>query len=363
MIAVPAPRTLVVRLPNPLGDVVLATPALRALRTALPATATRILVSGRRPALDLLEGLPDFDGTIEVAGSLDRGILAPRRLGRAWREVGADAVLLLTGSWSSALAAKASGAAVRVGYATHGRARSLTHALPPPTRDPRRAPVSMRAWYAGLVAAFGASADGAPPRLAVTPDGEDRARARLARAGIAGGFLAVSPGAGFGPSKVYPPRLLAEAVRRVRGATGLVPVVLCGPGEEFLAARTVALAGPPVVATHGDVAGLAELKSLLARATLCLTTDTGPRHVAAALGTPCVVVMGPTDPAWGSGDEDLVSVVRREGLVCLGCHLRTCPIGHPCMEGLDPEAVAAACLDRLRTTRPRTDPAAAGGVR
>jgi hypothetical protein len=57
--------------------------------------------------------------------------------------------------------------------------------------------------------------------------------------------------------------------------------------------------------------------------------------------------MGPTDPGWTTGDEALATVVRKEGLECLGCHLRTCPIGHPCMETLDPSVVAAACLARL----------------
>jgi heptosyltransferase-2 len=336
-----------VRLPNPVGDVVLATPALRALRAALP--AARIVWSGRPPALALLDGLPERDAVHEIAPDLDGAWSGPARLGRAWRDLGADAVLLLPGSRSSAKAAAASGAAVRAGYATHGRASGLTHAWPSPTTDARRAPVPMRAWYLGLVAPFGARDDGQGLRLATTPAGEAAALARLARAGLReGAFFAVNPGAAFGPSKVYPPRLLSTAVARVREATGLVPLVLCGPGEEALAAQVAALVGPPVASTDAEVARLPELKSLLARAALCVTTDTGPRHVAAAFRVPTVVLIGPTDPTWGAGDDATATVVRVDGLWCLGCHLRTCPVGHPCMERLDPAAVAEACVARAR---------------
>jgi heptosyltransferase-2 len=350
------PARLAVRLPNPAGDAVLATPALRALRRALP--STRIVWAARPAVLALLDGLPDRDETLAVEGPLDRGLLAPRRLGRRWREDGVDAVLVLPNSRSSARAAAASGAAVRVGDARRGRTRLLTHPVEA-ERDGRgfRA-VPMREHYLRLVAPFGAVDDGRPPALATTASGEAQALARLREGGLLDRpFLAVSPGAGFGPSKVYPPPLLADAVARVRAGTGLGVVVLGGPGEEPLAADVAARLAPPVLSTHGRPALWPEAKSLLARASLLLTPDAGPRHVAAALGRPVVVVAGPTDPAWGSGDAALVTVVRREGLSCLGCHLRTCPIGHPCLSGLEPAVVAAACLDRVRT--PSRDAAAA----
>jgi heptosyltransferase-2 len=342
---IPPPRLLVVRLPNPAGDVVQATPALRALRRALP--DTRILWSGRPAALSLLEGLPDRDEVHAIEGGLERGLGKDLRLGRAWRALGADAVLLLSNSVGVGIAAGASRIPVRAGYARHGRRPLLTHPIPP-LRDGRRIrPEPMRGYYLRLAGLFGGEDDGLGPRLALTPDGEARAAERLARAGAPPRFWAVSPGAAFGPSKAYPPDRLAEVVRRVRAATGLVPLVLCGPGEQALAAEVVRLAGAPVVTTHASVARWPEAKAILARASLLLTPDAGPRHVAAAFGVPVVCVMGPTDPRWSGGDGATTTVVRREGLSCLGCHLKACPIGHPCMRDLPPGAVADACIARL----------------
>ena len=346
-------QRVVVRLPNPAGDVVLATPALRAIRRAFP--AAKVTWAGRPAALALLDGLSDRDDVLPVWGRLDRGVLAPRRLGRAMKRLGPDVVVVMPGSWSSALAARASGAAARVGYARRGRGAILTRGLEVEREGGRPLPLPMRAYYLALARAVGGDDDGLPPRLVVTSEGEVRARSRLARDGAAGSaYFAVSPGAAFGPSKVYPPRLLSDVVRRVRAATGLLPLVLCGPGEEALAAETVALVGAPALSTHDEVARWPEAKALLQGAALLLTPDAGPRHVAAALGTPVVSILGPTDPRWSAGDEALVTVLRKEGLPCLSCHERICPIaGHPCMETLDPAEVAAACLARIALS-PRT---------
>jgi ADP-heptose:LPS heptosyltransferase len=324
----------------------MATPTLRALRRALP--TTRILWAGKPAGLALLDGLPERDDVVPIEGRHARGWLAPVRVGRSWRAMGVDAVLLLKDSFGAGLSAAASKARVRVGYARHGRGGFLTHRVDPPRgADGRRVAEPMTARFHRLAAVFGAVPDGLGPRLVVSAEGEAKARARLAREGVRGGYFVVSPGAAFGPSKVYPPASLGEAARQVRAKTGLLPMVLCAPGEEDLARATAAAIGAPCVATHDDVARWPEAKALLKGAALLIGPDAGPRHVAVALGTPVVAILGPTDPGWTRGDEGFVSVVRREDLSCLGCHLRACPIGHPCMLTLDPSVVATAALARL----------------
>lgn len=340
-----APRHLVVRLPNPAGDVVAATPALRALRAALP--SARITWCGRPAALALLDGLSGASATLAIEGGLAGGLTAPRRLGAAWREAGADALLLLTNSWRSAWAARASQVPVRAGYVLGRRPSMLTHALRPEREAGRSRPEPMRSWYLRLAALFGAVDDGEPARVRVTAAGEALANERLRTAGGIGGFFAVSPGAAYGPSKRYPTASVVEVVRTIRARTALLPLILGGPGEERIVADVAAGVGGACLSTAAAPARWPETKALLARAALLLTTDAGPRHVAAALGTPVVVWMGPTDPRWSAGDERTTTVVRREDLSCLGCHLKACPIGHPCLVGLDPARVVAAALERL----------------
>jgi heptosyltransferase-2 len=198
----------------------------------------------------------------------------------------------------------------------------------------------MTRMYLDLAAPFGARDDGGPPELVVEPYDHERAERRLARAPGRGPWLGVNPGAAFGPAKIYPPERVAAAVAAVCRTNGLAPLVLCGPGEEALGGRVAGLLGAGTVSTHERPPDVAELKALLVRCAVLLSTDAGPRHVAEALGVPTAVLMGPTDPRWTAGSPGVV--VRQEGLPCLGCHRRTCPIGHPCMETLEPEAVASA---------------------
>lgn len=338
------PRHLWVRLPNPLGDAVMATVALRALRAALP--ATRITWAGGPAVSEALAGLSDRDDVMPVAGRMARGPLAPWRLGREIRRLGPDAALLLPNSFSSALAARLGGARVRVGVQRDGRRALLTHAVTVPEARGRLVPRSMVDHYLDAVAPFGARGDGGPPRLGLTPFGAESAARRRAALGLADApLLAVSPGAAFGPSKRYPVPRLAEAVRTLAERAALVPLVLCGPGEENLARAVAGAIGPGCAHTAQGPPDLGELKALLAGARLHLASDSGPRHVGEALGVPTVVWVGPTDRRFAAHSP--ARVVSVDSLSCLGCHLRRCPIGHPCMEDLAPERLVAAGLEAL----------------
>lgn len=334
-------RHLLVRLPNPLGDAVLATPALRALRAALP--ETRITWAGGPAALAALDGLPFRDGIMPVAGAFARGTRGPFRVGRMWRRAGVDAVLLLPNSLSSALAARWSGARIRVGSPLGGRALLLTHPVDLPLEDGRLAPRPMTSIYLDLAAALGAAPQGTRPEVAVTPFDRERADRRLAD--VEGSLLVVNPGAAFGSSKICPPERLGRILGAVRKRVGTEVLVVCGPGEEDLARAVAEEAGGGARSTADDPPDLGELKGLLDRADAVLTTDAGPRHLAEALGTPTVVLMGPTDPRWSAGGQ--ARVVRAEDLPCLACHHPVCPIEHPCMREMPIEAAASAVADAL----------------
>ena len=337
----PGPRHLLVRLPNPLGDAVMATPALRALRRALP--DTRITWVGQYAALAALDGLDDRDFVAPIAEP--HGWRAPIRTGRTWRLFSPDAVLLLPHSFSSAVAGRVGGARRRTGWGGRHRRALLTEPVPLALADGRLAKRPMTAMYLDLVAPYGATDDGPGPRVVVTPYDRRRAARRLGPAERK--FLAVNPGAAFGPAKIYPPERLAAAARLVCGRTSLVPLILCGPGEEELAGEVAKHLRTPHVSTHERPPDIGELKALIERSTALLTTDAGPRHLARALGVRTVVIMGPTDPLWTAGDG--AHLVCNVAVDCLGCHHRICPIDHPCMQELPPERVAEALLHALRT--------------
>ncbi len=338
-----APRHLVVRLPNPLGDAVMATPALRALRAALP--DTRITWSGGPAAQSALEGLPYRDDVMPVGDRDAKGRSAPLRAGRILKALGADAALLMPNSFSSALAMRRAGIPVRVGSNLHARRALLTAVVPlPKDAQGKLQPRSMVDHYLDLVAPFGAVADGGPPELRTTAFDEERADARLADVPAGVPLVGINPGAAFGPTKIYPGERIAAAIQAVRAKQEIWPVILCGPGERGLAAEVAGNLGSPCTSCHDDVPDLGELKALLRRLAVLATTDAGPRHMAEALGTPTVVWMGPTDPRWSGHSE--ATLVRREDLDCLGCHLKACPIGLPCMR-IEPEEVGEAILGRL----------------
>jgi len=339
-----APRHLLVRLPNPLGDAVMAVPALRALRHALP--DTRITWSGGPAAQSVLEGLPYRDGVMPTGERDGRGRRAPMKAGRTLARLGADAALLLPNSFSSALAVRRAGIPVRVGSDLHARKGLLSETVSlPKTPEGKLAPRSMVDHYLALAAPFGAQPDGAGPELRVLPFDEERAAHRLRDVPAGVPLLGVNPGAAFGPTKVYPPEHIAAAVEILRAEREVFPIVFCGPGEESLAARVCAALPGPHLGVQGDVPDLGELKALLARLALLATSDTGPRHIAEALGVPTVVWMGPTDPRWSGHSE--ATIVRKEDLPCLACHQKTCAIGLPCMQALEPATVAAALGARL----------------
>lgn len=339
-----APAHLLVRLPNPLGDAVMAVPALRALRRALP--ETRITWSGRRMAQAALEGLPYRDGVMPT-GEYDRkGRRSTRRAGRILAALGADAALLMPNSLSSAIAVRRAGIPVRVGSDLHRRGRLLTDIVPlPRAGGDALAPRSMVDIYLDLVAPFGATRDDAGLELHVKPYDAERAAYRLRDVPQDVPLLGINPGAAFARTKVLPAERIAAVVAHVRRSREVFPVVLCGPGEEDLARDVCVAIDGPCYGVHEDVPDLGELKGLLVRLALLATTDTGPRHMAEALGVPTVVWMGPTDPRWSGHSE--AAVVRKEDLPCLACHQKECPIDLPCMRELPPQDVGEAILARL----------------
>jgi len=341
-------RTIDVRLPNWVGDVVMATPALRALRRAAP--HARITAIGTPASGRLLHGSPDFDRYLALERRGRHG--GPLGWWRAGRDLARDGRpdlhLLLPHSFSSALLAGAARARCIAGYWTRERSL-LLHVKPRAAMEgKRRLPIPMTRLYLDLLRAVGVDGRDESLTLPLAADEEARADAALAALRLARDepFAAANPGASFGASKFWSVEGFRDTIRGFHARRGWRTLVLCGPGEEALARAIAEAAGPAAIDSSHAPLPLELLKPVLRRARVLFTTDTGPRHIATAFGTPCVVLMGPTDPRHTASNLDRTRVLRVD-VPCGPCHLKSCPLDHRCMTSLTAESALRAADELL----------------
>lgn len=347
-----APRSvLLVRL-SALGDVVHGLSALAALRAAWPDARLGWAVEDR------------FAGLLEGHPQLDRLVVLPRRrlvrelralhLGAAARTLRASAAAYGSEPWDlvvdlqsnlrSAVSGWASGAAVRVGWDAP-RAREGAQRLH--TRSIAAAPglVLERDRCLELLTHLGVRAPSARPLVPIADAARERVAAALRALGAPEPVL-LHPGvSGFGALKAWAPARWAELAARL--AERAPVLVSHGPGEEPLASQVVAAAAHPLVRPAPATASLHELSALCSMARLFVACDTGPLHLAAALGRPVVGLYGPTDPRrHGPWSPDGLARSVSAGAWCSPCARRRCA-ATTCMSALAPEAVLAAVAELL----------------
>jgi heptosyltransferase-2 len=333
------PRSILVRCPSWVGDAVMATPTLRALREAhRDATITLEAPSRLAP---LYAGLDSFDHFLPTP----RGMRASLERVRAMRKSEFDWAVLLPDSPRSALAPFLARTPRRIGYARDPLRRLLlTESIPPPAEGGRRKPIPMVDRYLSIVAALGCDARSREVELAVDSGAAERVSLRLAENGIApdSGYFVVSPGASFGSSKSWPAGHFATACDAISRRHALTAVLAPGPDDVAEAHRVASAMGERCVQLIRPEIDLADLKALIASSRLVITNDTGPRHIAVALDRPVIVLMGPTDPRHTASQLERQRVLR-ETVPCGPCHLARCPTDHRCMTGLSPvRAISAA---------------------
>jgi heptosyltransferase II len=316
---------IAVRLPNWLGDTVMALPAIHSIRAAFP--EAQVLLAG--PWVELLAG----QGLGDVLVGYPRSWSGRLRLADTVRDFAADTIVLFPNSFEAAAGAVYWRGRRRIGFAQDGRGWLLTDALPLPA--PRLHQVDE---YLRLAAHLGAPATSREPHLtAPEPRAETRRRVRdlLRESEAVEGKprVGVHLGAAYGPAKVWARERIIEFCRR-GPERGVVPVLLGAPSDaaaaadvqrEVRAASLVGRDGPDL------------LPAVLTEIAVLVSGDTGVAHLAAALGTPVVVLFGPTDPAL-TAPLGGVTVVRHP-VPCAPCFYRACPIDHPCMRGIRAETV------------------------
>jgi heptosyltransferase-2 len=326
---VPELERLLVRAPNWVGDVVLSLPALRDARRAFP--GARLEVLARKWVADLYRAVPEVDGVRESGGPLRDGATLRDQF---------DAALLLPNSFATAFAVWRAGIPERWGYATDGRGVLLTRRcrIPPAVRGR-----SQVYYYRGMLEGLGIATDGPPDASLRCPeDWRTRGEELL---GEDGPWIGVNPGAFFGSAKRWLPERFGAVADIVARRTGARVVLVGGPQERPLAEAIAEDMAAPVRILCGETT-LAEVVGVLSHLRLLLTNDSGPMHVAAALGVPLVAVFGSTDWTETPPVGESSRLVRAQ-TECAPCLLRECPIDHRCMTRVGVERVASEALELL----------------
>lgn len=303
---------LLIVMPSWVGDVVMATPALRLLRHARPNDEIHALL---RPGLAALLDGAGLVNHLHTAGT--NGVLGPARLAAAARPIDAHEALLFTNSFATALGVRVARIPRRVGYDRDGRGFLLSERLAPPREGRRRALVPAVRSYHHAAAAFldpsrpplaplpAASLTHAPLgeaensrlELGLTAAQKAHAAEILAAAAITPPYAVLNPGAN-NPAKRWPAERFSALADHLARAHNLRVLINGSPAERSLCEQVARHAHTRPVALPALAPTLGSLKAIIAGARLMVTNDTGPRHIAAAFAVPLVSLFGPTDPRW-----------------------------------------------------------------
>ena len=343
-----------------LGDVLMCTPALRALRDTVPGRRITLLTSPGGAALQ--PHIPELDEVLAfeapwMKSSRPQHASALTDMAARLRERRFDAAVIFTTYSQSALPAAMlchlAGIPLRLAYCRENPYQMLSDWVPetepwePPRHEVQR--------QLDLAATVGGHADNQRMSFALRPDDVAWAHGQLERLGIdhRAPWVLMHPGASA-PSRRYPPEHWAELLRLL-AANGL-PVVLTGSGDEGALVDAIrARAGVPAHSLAGE-ASLGRLGALVSLAAVMVSNNTGPAHVAAALGTPLVDLYALTNPQHTPWQTP--SRVLYHDVPCRNCYKSVCPAGHhDCLRKVAPSTVADAVRSLLAEAAPRPAPA------
>ena len=400
------PRRLLVRSVNWIGDAVMTTPALLRLRETLPDTHITLLTHEKlaglwqgHPAVDEVITFAPKEGVFSIARRLRRaGDFQSPSLAASTPDgdckspahtVGFDAALVLPNSIRSGLEVRLAGIPRRIGYAGSWRNWLLTEAVPwradvvkmrkRTAEEVRRLvaetdgsaafrplqassqngrgsgvnaalpPTSHHIFhYLHLAATLGAKAEPLAPHIAVT---DAEVAAVKAQFNLPDGpLIGLNAGAEYGPAKRWPADRFIATAKELRARLNCGFVIFGGPADNALAAEiaaTLAVSGQQSAVSVTNLAARTSLRELCASLRACrvvLTNDTGPMHLAAAVGARVVALFGSTSPELtGPGlPGDSRHILLRGEAPCSPCFLRECPIDFRCMKSLSVEQVVAA---------------------
>ncbi len=359
---------ILVRAPNWVGDVVMATPSFRCIRENFDDSRITLLI--KKNLRGIINGSPWFDEIIEFEPGLRKstnGLSSSQkvfsnstkdflRLIYRLRQERFDLSLLFPNSFSSALTVWLSGVKKRVGYSRDARSFLLTDSIERLSENGKFRPTYMGDYYLRLCTQLGCKITSRKLELFISRECEDNANELFKRHRIdEKPFFLINPGASYGSAKLWSAEGFARTADLLREVVDCNVVLTCGPGETRLADEIEKFSKKSLINLSRDSISLDVFKVLVKRCMLLITLDSGPRHFAVALKRPVVVLMGPNDPRYTETEYEIGKVIR-EDIDCSPCQLKTCPTDRRCMTLISPEKVVQACIDVLRIQKNEQSP-------
>ncbi|OHC02674.1 MAG: lipopolysaccharide heptosyltransferase II [Planctomycetes bacterium RIFCSPLOWO2_12_FULL_40_19] len=354
-------KKILIRAPNWVGDVVMATPAFRCIRENFADSHITLLI--KKNLRSIIDGSPWFDDVIELetkAGKSRNGFFLPQKifsgntkeylgLIQKLRQERFDLGFLFPNSFSSALTVWLSGAKRRIGYRRDARSFLLTDGIERLSENGKFRPNYMGDYYLRLCTQLGCKIVSKQLELFISRECEDNADELLKKYHIdEKPFFLINPGASYGSSKLWTAEGFARTADLLREVADCNIVLTSGPGETKLADEIEGLSKKGLINLSREPITLDVLKVLVKKCMLLITLDSGPRHFAVALNRPVVVLIGPNDPRYTESAYEIGRVIR-EDIECSPCQLKTCPTDRRCMTRISPEKVVQACIEVLNS--------------
>jgi lipopolysaccharide heptosyltransferase II len=340
-------KNILVVLPNWVGDNIMATPTLRAIREGHPGSKITYLI---KPYLeDLYSGCSWYDQLIYwPGGKKTRTPKTTMQLIKQLKNEKFDLAILLSNSFRSALACSLGKIPRRVGYDRDGRGVMLTDKLLPDRYNGNFLPISTLKYYLCIADYLACPTENVEMELFTNEKYSKQAKELLQSNGLKIGepYALLNPGASFGVSKCWPADYYAKVGDYLAEKFSYKVVIIGGP-KDLLAMKAVAqkMKNKPIALTN-PLSGLGNLKTIVKYSKIMVTNDTGARHYAAAFDKPVVTIFGSTDPRWSQTACPKERKVQLD-VTCGPCQKKTCSEKHhKCMRDLTPDLVIAQ-IDNL----------------
>jgi heptosyltransferase-2 len=336
----PAPKRVLIKAVNWLGDIVMSLPAMRAVRRAFPDAHLAIVV--KREFASFFDGekwlneLIPYSIASGLAGLNDRFKIVGELRARHF-----DLAVLMPNSFESALWVTAAGIPRRAGYAVDARSPMLTLKASPP-RDALDGH-QVHYWLAMIRETLGI--EGHADDIAISPDSSHVATMRkwleTRRRRPDAPLIAIAPAAAYGPAKQWPAEKFAAVIDALAERIGAECVLVGAPSERAKCEEVAALSSAGALVSAGQTS-IGELIALLSILSGFVGNDSGCMHLAGALGIPTVAIFGSTNPL-RTGPAKARSRVIWHHLECSPCLARTCRFGHyNCLREIEPKEALEA---------------------